>query len=106
MGHEGGRHSAILEEVRSISLEQKGLFSENRLEDLLRCQRRREVLLTELSGLNGRVDYKKEPYRTIIKDIVELDKVLALGIESSKNEVGLKLKKIRSGVKALKAYAG
>ena len=101
MGREGAVQEGLLREVLKISRGQKTLFSENRLEDLLLGQSRREALMASLG--NG-VDYKKEPYSSIINEIVDNDRVLSLGIETLRDEVGGRLKRIKSGVKAMKAY--
>jgi len=103
MGREGRDldQEGVLREVLRISRAQKALFRENRLEDLLLGQSRREALLNSLvSGL----DYKKEPYRSIINEIIANDRHLSLAIETLRDEVGSRLKKIRSGVKVMKAY--
>lgn len=101
MGRKGTAQERLLREVLSISRAQKALFMENRLEDLLDCQSRREALL---ASLGGGVDYKREPYRAIISEIIANDRTLSLGIEALRDEVGAKLKRIRGGVKAMKAY--
>ncbi len=101
MGHDAEVQEGLLREVLGISKAQKVLFMENRLEDLLDGQSRREALLASLSNA---VDCKKEPYSSIINEIVANDMVLALGIEAMRDDVGSKMKRIKSGVKAMKAY--
>lgn len=101
MAHDLYPAERALREVLEISRAQQELFRENRLKDLLLGQSKRERLL---QGLEESVDYKQEPYSSIIREILDNDRVLSLGIESLRDEVGGKLKKIRNGVKAMKAY--
>jgi len=101
MGREVRKQETLLREVLRISRGQKVMFGDNRLEDLLEGQSRREALL---ASLGGGVDYKVEPYSSIINEIIANDRVLSLGIETLRDEVGSKLKRIKNGVKALKAY--
>lgn len=104
MAHNNLSHVDILEKVLQLSREQKDLLSENRLADLLIKQKQREDLLAGLSGLGTAADCGKDPLRKIIGEIMENDRFLTMGIESSMNEIGHKLKKVRKGLKALKAY--
>ncbi len=102
MGPEVDERMEVLDLILRISVEQRKLFMENRLDELLKLQKRREDLL---DGLNGKNDFSEEPFKGLVAKILDNDRALQLGLESSLVDVREKLKKIRSGFKAIKAYS-
>ncbi|MFQ5736272.1 MAG: flagellar protein FliT [Thermodesulfobacteriota bacterium] len=103
MGRSAG-NLGILEAVLRISVEQKELFRENRLEDLLMLQREREALLGGIE--TGAADLSEGPLRGLIEKILDNDRLLSLGLENARREVGDKLRNVKQGFRALKAYGG
>lgn len=103
MGCETGGFMERLIRVLEISNAQKRLFEENRMEELSALQLERERIFVELKALEGELP-SGEVLRPVVKRIEENDILLRMNIEGAISGVKDRIKNIKNGTKAVKAY--
>ncbi len=95
----------LLAEVFELSKKQFKYFEENRLVEMLECQKDRAVIFNELSALS--LDkYVEEPMvRQLVDKVLLQNKDLNLNIETTIEEHKQKVSSIQKGSAAMRAYS-
>lgn len=96
-------YKRLLKDILELSLHQRHLLEDNRIVELLENQRSRDELFTELKAM-GRIDFDDEASGLIDK-IVESDRSVTLNLESALDSLKVKLKKMKEGSQASRAYS-
>ncbi len=94
-----------IKQILEISIRQKELLSENRLNDLLELQKKRDALASSIKGYSAPEDAAlKKEMAGIVKQILDNDSILKMKIMSSMEDIKTELKSTIDGKKVVKAY--
>lgn len=94
--------AGILNRLLEISMLQRRLIEENRIEELLSAQ-------IERAGLFSTLDLSGEPgadsaLRELARDLADSDRELAAEIGQVMDSIGSRLGQVKTGMSAVKAY--